>query len=69
MKENIDTIIKEYCETLQSIDTTQNISRVVKSIDTLTQEIYQKIYALRDGRKNGTYESMQEISSKRGHCC
>lgn len=66
MKENIDALIAEYCDTLRSVDTNQNISKVVKSIDTLTQEIYQKIYALRDGRKNGAYEAM---AKKHGHCC
>jgi hypothetical protein len=66
MKEQIESIIQQYCESLKSLDTNKNISQVVKSIDTLTQDTYAKIYALRDGRKNGTYESM---SKKHGHCC
>jgi hypothetical protein len=66
MKEQIETIIQQHCELLQTLDTNKNIAQVVKSIDNLTQETYMKIYALRDGRKNGTYEAM---TKKHGHCC
>lgn len=66
MKENIDTIINEHCEFLRTLDTDKNVAQIVKSIDQMTQELYMKIYALRDGRKNGTYEAM---AKKHGHCC
>lgn len=66
MKENIDTLLEEHIQLLRQVDTNKNIAQVVKSIDTLTQEIYTKIYALRDGRKNGTYETLVK---KNGHCC
>lgn len=66
MKENIDTLLEEHIQLLRQVDTNKNIAQVVKSIDSLTQEIYMKIYALRDGRKNGTYEA---LAKKHGHCC
>ena len=66
MKDQIDNLIEEHRELLKQVDTNKNIAQIVKSIDNLTQEIYHKIYALRDGRKNGTYAAMAE---KKGHCC
>lgn len=56
MNEKIEAILNNHCEMLKNIDTTQNIAKIVKSIDTLTQTAYSEIYAIRDGRKNGTYE-------------
>lgn len=66
MTEQIDKIINDHCEKLRTIDKEQNIARIVKAIDTITQSTYSEIYALRDGRKNGTYEAM---ATKHGHCC
>ena len=66
MTEQIDKIIKDHCEKLRTIDREQNVARIVKAIDSITQSTYNEIYALRDGRKNGTYAAMTE---KRGHCC
>lgn len=66
MSEQIETILENHCAMLKSIDKTQNISKIVKAIDALTQSTYAEIYALRDGRKNGTYEAM---AKKHGHCC
>jgi t-SNARE complex subunit (syntaxin) len=66
MSEQIETILNRHCEMLKNIDRTQNISKIIRSIDSLTQSTYEEIYALRDGRKNGTYEAM---AKKHGHCC
>lgn len=66
MNEQVEKIIKSHCEMLRQIDTTQNVAKIVKTIDTLTQSTYNEIYALRDGRKNGTYAL---LLNKAGHCC
>lgn len=66
MSEQIETILNNHCEMLKKIDKTQNIAKIVKAIDALTQSTYAEIYALRDGRKNGTYEA---LAKKHGHCC
>lgn len=66
MTEQIEAILNKHCDLLKSIDRTQTIAKIVKNIDSLTQETYAEIYALRDGRKNGTYEAM---AKKHGHCC
>ena len=66
MKDKIETLLQEHCDLLRSVNTDATIAQVVKSIDTVTQNTYQKIYALRDGRKNGTYE---QLAKQAGHCC
>lgn len=66
MSEQIETILNNHCEMLKGIDKTQNIAKIVKAIDSITQSTYSEIYALRDGRKNGAYEAM---AKKHGHCC
>lgn len=66
MNEQIENILINHCELLKSIDKTQDVSKIIRKIDSITQETYTKIYALRDGRKNGVYETM---SKKQGRCC
>lgn len=66
MNEQIEIILNKHCEMLKNIDKTQNISKIIKIIDSLTQQAYAEIYAIRDGRKNDTSETM---AKKHGHCC
>lgn len=66
MSEQIEDILNKHCELLKSVDRTQNIAKIIRNIDSITQATYAEIYALRDGRKNGTYEAM---TKKHGHCC
>lgn len=66
MSEQIEAILIKHCELLKSIDKTQEIAKIIRKIDSVTQETYAEIYALRDGRKNGTYEA---LAKKHGHCC
>jgi hypothetical protein len=66
MSEQIETILENHCAMLKSIDKKQDIAKIVRAIDAITQSTYAEIYALRDGRKNGTYEAM---AKKHGHCC
>lgn len=66
MSDQIEAILNNHCELLKSIDRTQEIAKIIRNIDSVMQKTYAEIYALRDGRKNGTYEAM---AKKHGHCC
>jgi hypothetical protein len=65
MNDQITNIIVKHSELLNSITGDKPISKVVKEIDHIVQDMYLELYSLRDGRKGMI---CQEIENK-GHCC
>jgi hypothetical protein len=65
MNDQITNIILKHSELLNSITGDKPISKVVKEIDHIVQDMYLELYSLRDGRKGMI---RQEIENK-GHCC
>lgn len=51
MEEKIDLIIRNHCKQFKKINKTQSISKIIKSLDCIVQDLYLEIYTLRDERK------------------
>ena len=66
MHEQIEAILNNHCEMMKNVDKNQNVSKIIRQLDSITQSMYAEIYALIDGRKNSSYEAMEK---KHGHCC
>ena len=67
MNEQIREIVNRHCELIKSVSDSDNISRTVKSIDQIVQQMYHDLYGLKDIRYS--YQSVAQIEPKKGHCC
>lgn len=65
MNDNITEIIIKHSELLNSVNNNQPISRVIKELDHIVQNMYLELYGLKDGRKC----LMKQETEKKGHCC
>lgn len=65
MNDQITKIILKHSELLNSITGDKPVSKVVKEIDHIVQDMYLELYNLRDERKC----LMKQDSEKKGHCC
>lgn len=64
----IKSIIKKHSVRIKNVDTSSsNISKIVKSLDFIVNDMYLDLYALRDGRK--MQQPSTEVDNKKGHCC
>lgn len=64
----IKSIIKKHIECIKNVDTSSsNISKIVKSLDSIVNDMYLDLYALRDGRK--MQQPSADVDNKKGHCC
>jgi CRISPR/Cas system CSM-associated protein Csm2 small subunit len=63
MKKMTDKIIKNHIKQIKSIDNTQSIPKMVKNIDSITQQTLRELYNLIDIRKDSIK------MDKKGHCC
>lgn len=51
MEEKIDLAIRDHCKQFKKINKAQSISKIIKSLDCIVQDLYLEIYSLRDERK------------------
>ena len=68
MNEQIREIVQRHCNTILTLSDSDSISKTVKSIDQIVQQMYHDLYALKDIRY--AYQPANSIESpKHGHCC
>jgi hypothetical protein len=65
MNNQITEIIINHSEMLNSVKNDQPISKIIKEIDHIVQDMYLELYGLADGRKC----IVRQDSEKKGHCC
>jgi hypothetical protein len=63
--------VKKQCKLLKKINTTKNISSIVKEIDKIFQQTCFEIYKTRETEENITDTKTNKIliTTKHGHCC
>lgn len=61
MNKNINSLIQEHIQKLSEIDTSMSASKIIKSVDKLTQELYTSLL--------NTKERPNIQNRKTGHCC
>jgi len=61
MNKKINKIISKHITKIEKIDTTQSLAKVVKEIDSITQDTYRELYNYR--------EKKETPDKKKGHCC
>mgnify|MGYP003654192553 CR=1 FL=1 len=61
MNKSINKIISKHIANVEKVDTTQSLAKVVKAIDTITQNTYRELYNYR--------ERKETPDKKKGHCC
>jgi ABC-type siderophore export system fused ATPase/permease subunit len=65
MQEKIKLVLDNHIESVNKLNTDEAIPYLVKKLDSITFNTLNELYALKDGRKNGSYEPTE----KKGHCC
>jgi hypothetical protein len=60
MNKTVNKIISKHLSNIKKIDTTQSLAKVVKEIDSITQDTYRELYNFREKK---------ETPNKKGHCC
>lgn len=65
MNNQITEIIINHSEMLNSVKNDQPISKIIKELDRIVQDMYLELYGLTDGRKCIVLQD----SEKKGHCC
>lgn len=65
MNNQITEIIINHSEMLNSVKNDQPISKIIKELDRIVQDMYLELYGLTDGRKC----IVRQDSEKKGHCC
>lgn len=66
-KDKIKKIIKQLSKDINKVNDDQKVGRIVRQIDSLTQQCYIDLYKAVDPREN--YNQQLEKSEKKGHCC
>ena len=61
MDKSVNKIITKHIENIEKVDTTQSLAKVVKQLDSITQETYKELYNYR--------EKKETPNKKKGHCC
>lgn len=63
-KNKIKNIIKNLSSDINKVNNDQKIGRIVRQIDSLTQQCYIDLYKAVDPREN-----LKVKKEKKGHCC